>query len=389
MDNKLEHIKNTNSDLSASVNERNIVGEHKFREIFENAPDGILHLDKKGYILDCNPAYCKMLDFSKEELIGSHVTESLVKEQRPLFKENHPTLIKKGKLLLEEINLTKKNGEIIKVRRHANAIYDSNGEYSGIIVHSHDITKQKELEEQLFNIKKLEAVGLMASSLAHEFKNILQSIMGYSHFAIKGLDINEQRYKDIEQIQKAADRADILVRNLLKTGKRFDLNLMRININSIVNKFIDSNKNYFGENISLNYTHGNDVDSMIVNGDPIHIELVLLNIFMNAADAIENKGSIKVKTKIERNKIIQKDIYNWLKNKDFVKISISDNGNGIDKNNLEHIFEPFFTTKAVDKGIGLGLSSVFEIIKSHKGFIEVKSTVDIGTTFYIYIPLSA
>ncbi len=366
---------------------KNKDNEQKYRNLFENAPDGIIQLDDKGYILECNNAYCEMIDYKHEELIGKHVTSTLASEQKNLFKENFPTLINTGKLLLEEVHLTKKKGEIVKVRRNANAIYDANGKFSGIIVHTHNITKQKELEEKLMNVKKLEAVGLMASRIAHEFKNILQSIMGYSNFAIEGLNKDEQRYKDIDQIQKASNRADILVKNLLKTGKRFDLDLLTVNVHTIVSRFVNDNKNTFGERIIVEYNPGENLDKMLVNGDNLHIELVLLNMCFNAADAIEDKGIIKITTEITRNKKIQNDIYEWIDDKNFVTITVSDNGSGIDKNSLNHIFDPFFTTKSVDKGTGLGLSSAFEIIKTHKGFIEVNSKLGKGTDFFINIPL--
>lgn len=361
--------------------------EKKFRQLFENAPDGILHLNKKGYILDCNPAYCKMLGFSTDNLIGKHVTDTLPSDQKFLFKEMFPILIKSGKLLLEDVRLQNKTEQTIRVRRNATAIYDSKGEFSGAIVHSYDITKQKELEEKLLNIKKLEAVGLMASRLAHEFKNILQSIMGYSHLAIAGLKKDDQRFKDIEQIQKASNRADIMVKNLLKTGQNFDLNLINTNLHSIVNSFVEDNKNTFGKQIIIEYIPGEDIDKMSISGDPLHIELVILNICLNAADAIEGSGLIKIATEIKRNKKTRKDIYDWLNAKNFVTISISDNGSGINKNTLSNIFDPFFTTKSIEKGTGLGLSSAFEIIKSHKGFIEVKSKEGKGTDFFINIPI--
>ncbi len=211
--------------------------------------------------------------------------------------------------------------------------------------------------------------------------------MGYSHLAIAGLKQDDQRFKDIEQIQKASNRADVIVKNLLNTGKKFDLKIISTNPHSIVNNFAEDNKNTFGRQIIVEYKPGENVDKMLIKGDPLYIELVILNICLNAADAIEDNGIIEVATEIKRNKKIRNDIYDWVDDKNFVSISISDNGSGINKNSLSNIFNPFFTTKSVDKGIGLGLSSAFEIVKSHKGFIEVKSKLGKGTDFFINIPL--
>ena len=272
--------------------------------------------------------------------------------------------------------------DVIKV-----PLFNEDGSRKGLVVLGRDVSMQKTLETKLLRAKKLEAVGLMASRLAHEFKNILQSITGYSNFAQEGLSPNDRRFKDIDEVLKAAERADMVVKSLLNADKKFNLKLIRNSIHSIVEQFVKSGAKSFGKEYKLNYFPSDEILQYDVNCDSVHLELVVLNICLNAVDAMPNGGSINIKTYFSEFNDHNLRYYDWVKSNRFISIEISDFGFGMDENVLESVFEPFFTTKSVDKGIGLGLSSAFDIVKSHAGFMEVNSKLGEGTEFFIHIPI--
>jgi len=290
---------------------------------------------------------------------------------------------------------TQRSSKNIPLRNNKDRIFDmirvplfnDDGSGKGLLVFGRDITNQKELETKLVNSKKLEAVGLMASRLAHEFKNILQSITGFSHFAQEGLGKNDNRYADIEKVIDAASKADNVVKKLLSAAKKFEISLLKHNINSIVKSFVNTSRNSLSPDIEILFTQNNNED-YIVRCDAAHIELVLLNLVLNSQDAMPNGGVIEISVypKLFGEEIAT--VYEWIETTKFVCISVKDRGEGIDKETVNSIFEPFFTTKAPGKGTGLGLSSSFDIIKSHGGFIDVKSTLGKGSEFFVYIPLS-
>lgn len=266
-------------------------------------------------------------------------------------------------------------------------LFNDDGSRKGLVVVGRDISRRTELESELIKSKNLEAVGLMASRLAHEFKNILQSITGYSHFAQKGLLKEDIRYQDIEQVIKAASRANVVVKNLLRASTKFDLTLMKNNIHDILYQFVKSNMKSFGDEIILSYFPSKDINNIVLNCDAVHLELVILNICLNAVDAMPNGGSIKIETQLSTFTKEKIKFYGWVKSNKFYTISVEDQGVGMRKSTLESLFEPFFTTKSIEKGCGLGLSSAFDIVRSHGGFIDVKSQLGKGSVFFIHIPL--
>ena len=212
-------------------------------------------------------------------------------------------------------------------------------------------------------------------------------ISGYSHFAQEGLNKNDRRYQDIDEVLKASNRANIVAKNLLKAEIKFDLKLIKNNIHKIVNQFVNSAKKTLGNNIVLEYLPVDKVDDVAIFCDSVHLELVMLNICFNANDAMPNGGKILIKTKLTTLNEDDIKLYNWVDKTKFISISIGDPGTGMESEILESIFEPFFTTKSIEQGTALGLSTAFDIVKSHGGFIEVESTLDVGSEFFIHLPI--
>lgn len=380
----LTEVKETRRDLKKR--------EEQLTTLINASPDLICFKDGEGKWLLANDANIKLFELEGVDYFGKTDIEltkynSFFKEAFEGFMESDEMVWSLKKLSRYQHVLKLTSGEdrlfdVIKI-----PLYNNDGSRKGIVVLGRDITKQKELENELIKSKKLEAVGLMASRLAHEFKNILQSISGYSYFAQEGLDIEDRRYKDIGEVLKAARRADVVVKNLLKAARKFNLKLIKNNIHNIVNQFVSSNRKTFGEKIILEYSYEQEVEHLMTNCDSIHLELVILNMCFNAVDAMPEGGKIKIESKITQIIDNRTKNYDWIKGDKFITVSIEDEGIGMSQDTLGNLFEPFFTTKAIGQGTGLGLSSALDIVKSHGGFIEVKSVLGEGSKFFIHIPI--
>lgn len=244
----------------------------------------------------------------------------------------------------------------------------------------------KKREEQLIHSQKMEALGLMASGIAHNFNNILQAIVGYTEFALEDLDKKSQRYEDIQQIEKLTKRASTLIRNLMAVGKEQSLKKMEIEIHDIIKPIVDLTNRNTANNIQVIYNVNKDLP--IITADGAMIDQVVLNLFMNATDALPDGGLIKVETTEVNLDNEFCEINAWAKPGTYVRLAISDNGQGMDSETKRRIFEPYFTTKDLSKGTGLGLSTVFGIISQHNGLLNVESKKGKGSRFEVFLPLN-
>jgi nitrogen-specific signal transduction histidine kinase len=247
-----------------------------------------------------------------------------------------------------------------------------------------EITDRKQLEDQLRQSQKMEAVGQLAGGIAHDFNNLLTAITGYSTLGLRHIDENHRVTGYLEEIKKAGDRAANLTRQLLAFSRKQILQPLPLNLNDIV---ADINKllgRLIGEDIQLSVKLGSDLRRIKV--DPGQIEQVLVNLAVNARDAMPRGGKLTIETAGVELSQEYAGKHIGLQAGRYVVLSVSDNGTGMDEKTKERIFEPFFTTKEKDKGTGLGLSTVYGIVKQSGAHIAVYSEVDHGTTFKIYLP---
>ena len=355
--------------------------ELNFRSLVTNAPYGICSCDSTGKILDANPAFVELLGLaSADQLVGEHI-QSLYSDSDQWFaladslRSSEPF---KG--LTAE---WKRKGGATVVRVSGRSV--ANGRKEGVVfeLFAEDVTERHALEQQLRQSQKMEAVGRLAGGIAHDFNNLLMVISGYSEFLLERLGAEPHLRGPAQEIASAAERASSLTRQLLAFSRKQMLAPRVVSLNDVV-----------GENLKmLTRMIGEDIDLVMIPADHLwpvradagQIDQVIMNLAVNARDAMPSGGRLTIETS---NVSLNEDyarIHAPLNPGDYVMVAISDTGAGMDTETQSHIFEPFFTTKG-PKGTGLGLSTVYGIIKQSGGYIWVYSEIGKGTTFKIYLP---
>ncbi len=366
--------------------------------ILNSIAEGILGLDHDGEITFANSAAVKMFGFDDiNDLVGNdlHSLLHFLRQDRSQYPTDECPFclaMKDDKVEIEaEDVFWKKDQSRIDVQYLASPIYDDAGKIAGTVMCIRDISEKKLAEEKMASLKnqlqqaqKMEAIGTLAGGVAHDFNNLLTHITGYSDIILMEIADDNPLRQHVKIIQDAARRAGGLTRQLLTFSRKqsmvsrvVDLNTLVLNIDKMLRRFI-------GENIILeNHLSG---QSTMVDVDPGMIEQVLMNLVINARDAMPEGGKITLATKIVS--MDNKDLKEFPQGRtgDFVCLEVRDNGNGIKLDDMERIFDPFFTTKGVGRGTGLGLSVVYGIIQQHKGWITVSSKAGEGSLFSIYLP---
>ena len=339
------------------------------------------------YITYCNPAAEKIFGFQRQEIIGQKIAGL-----KQYFGSLNPDDLNNA------VSLAREKGEhqLIYERSESDgthyidfriyAMVDNDNKTVGFVLMARDITNYKRLEAQLLHSQKLEAVGLLAGGVAHEFNNILMAIMGYSSFLKDKIGENETYKNYLENILVSCEKAANLTNGLLTFSRKQIINLQNVHINNIVKRVVRLLEDFIGEDINLQ-TALSDAE-MTVKADSGQIEQVLMNLATNARDAMPKGGSLVMQTEpvmISNDSVREQlDLQPGM----YALISVTDTGIGMDEETIRHIFEPFFTLKEVGKGTGLGLPIVFGIIKQHNGGIDVSSEPGKGSVFKIYLPLS-
>jgi PAS domain S-box-containing protein len=356
--------------------------ELNFRSLVMNAPYGICRCDAAGKILDANPALLEMLGFpTPQELLGQHIFSLYADNDR--WFELADFLRSSSPFRGLNAEWKRKDGSTTVVRVSGRSV--TNGRESSVVfeLFAEDVTERRALEQQLRQSQKMEAVGRLAGGIAHDFNNLLMVISGYSEFLLERLNGAPELRAPAQEIASAAERASSLTRQLLAFSRKQMLAPQIINLNGIVTENIKMLTRMIGEDIDLVMVPNPNL--WPVRADSGQIEQVVMNLAVNARDAMPSGGKLTIETSNVTIDEEQARIHAPLPVGDYVMISISDNGAGMDAETQSHIFEPFFTTKGT-KGTGLGLSTVYGIVKQSGGYIWVYSEVGKGTTFKIHLP---
>lgn len=358
--------------------------EELYRKLFEVETDAILLLDQETHrFLDANLAAQGIYGYSLEEFIQLTAKDITAEPEK-----TRQAITSKHYRLSERLH-RKKDGTIFPVE-----ISGSSFSYHGRDVHVaavRDITERKrakeektKLEAQLQQAQKMESVGRLAGGVAHDFNNLLVVILGFAEMAIMKLDPAHPLHVNLMQIRKAAERAADLTRQLLAFARKQTIVPKVLDMNETVAGMINMLQRLIGEDIHLTWHPAGGLWN--VYADPSQIDQILANLCVNARDAIADVGEIAIETGNTTFDEDQSSHYDGFMPGEYVRLAVSDNGCGMDKETLSQIFEPFFTTKVMGKGTGLGLSTVYGTVKQNGGFIDVQSNPEIGTTFTIYLP---
>jgi PAS domain S-box-containing protein len=361
--------------------------EERYRSLFENAPYGIYRVALDGRLLQVNPAFVAMLGYgSKHELLARNILTDVYStpEERLRLVEQ---ALQSGRFEDAETEFRRRDGTLIAVRLVGRILRQPDGAVAGFEMMAENVTERKHLEEQFRQVQKMEAIGRLAGGVAHDFNNLLMVIRGYGDLLLEQLEEGDRRRRSADEIVKAAERAASLTRQLLAFSRKQVLQPRVLDLNAVVANLGKMLPRLIGEDVQLATILQPGLGR--VKADPGQLEQVLMNLAVNARDAMPQGGKLTVETADaeldEEYAAGHPDVAPGR----YVCLAVSDTGCGMDAETRAYIFEPFFTTKERGRGTGLGLPTVYGIIKQSGGHIWVYSEVDKGTVFKIYLPTIA
>lgn len=357
--------------------------EEKYRSLFEQSKDAIIISLADGTITDCNKAALDLLGYetlADLQLLNMKDMYLNIEQRRHLLD----VLLRDRYAKDLEVGFKRKDGEHIVVNITASTVFDEITHAQTIVGIARDITRQKNLEAQLIQAQKLESLGTLAGGIAHDFNNILGIIIGYSALLEGADDFPERHSRNLKAIQKAADRGAGLVRQLLTFARKSEWVQGSIGLNDVALEVAK----LLGETLPKTVNLVSDLDPSIpaIVADGTQIHQVLLNLCVNARDAMPNGGTIRISTSTADGRSLA-DRFPGSAEGEYVLLTVSDDGVGMDEATKRRIFDPFFTTKEIGKGTGLGLALVHSIVSDHRGYIDVETEPNRGTKFTIYLPV--
>ncbi len=355
--------------------------EINFRSLVTHAPYGVCRCDSAGILLDVNPALVAMLGYaSGADLVGRNLANLYSDSQQWFSLADYLRLLEKFQGL--PADWLRNDRTVVSVRLSGRAFRDERNTIF-FELFAEDITERRALEQQLRQAQKIEAVGRLAGGIAHDFNNLLMVISGYSEFLLERVGSDPEVRAHAQEIANAAGRATSLTRQLLAFSRKQMLAPKIVDLNSVVTENVKMLTRLIGEDIDLVMVPGTDIGA--VKADPGQIEQVIMNLAVNARDAMPHGGKLTIETANVTLDANYARFHAPVKPGDYVMLAISDTGVGMDADTQAHIFEPFYTTKGL-KGTGLGLSTVYGIVKQSEGYIWLYSEAGKGTSFKIYLP---
>ncbi|MBN2789878.1 MAG: response regulator [Candidatus Delongbacteria bacterium] len=366
---------------SKILKEALVSSEKEYRMMFENIQDIYFEITSNGQLLDITPSVKNILGYGRYELKGSLF--SFLFKQRSDYDNIISRLASGEDLINYEIDLINNDDADIKCSLNISRKQIDNSQNYKYVGTIRDISTYKKLEEMFFQAQKMDAIGKLSGSVAHDYNNYLQIILVSAQLSLLDGQLSEKTKERLKNIIDTTQSASKLTRSLLTLSRKHKFEPVVTDLNENINKMKNMIKAVLDERIQLELVFTND--KALVLCDPIHFEQVVINMVVNARDAMPNGGMLKLEISREKHKIYG-DLKNLKNNQQLICLSIVDSGTGMDKSTIEKIFDPFFTTKSESKGTGLGLSTVFNILEQNNGVIEVESEIDKGSAFKIYFP---
>jgi PAS domain S-box-containing protein len=370
--------------VDITARERAEESARKLSEAVEQSPVSIVIADEAGRVEFVNAKFEKVSGYSSSEVIGRETRSFAIgevenEEYAPIWER-----IRSGKVWRGELLSRKKNGDLFWEYATIAPIRSAKGATTHYVAVKEDITQRKELEEQLRQTQKMEAVGQLAGGVAHDFNNMLGVILGHVELALRRIEPDDPSRGGLEQIQTAAHRSAEVTRQLLTFARKQTIKPTVLDLNQTIERALKLLRRLIGEEVALVWRPEERVWPILV--DPTQIDQILANLCINAKDAIAGVGTITIATRnCDLEGVLVGD--NWeIPAGRYVRLQVRDNGCGIDSETRRRIFEPFFTTKKPGKGTGLGLSTVYGIARQNEGYVAVESEVGRGSSFEIYLP---
>lgn len=392
-------LRETNRELREEVKERK-EAENRFRELFENAP--IMYVitcdQPKGQIVtNCNNVFISKLGYDRDKIIGQKLENFFAPESKNMRLSCEDDDAMKETCKSTECRLVTRDGRIMETLVQSTLQIDASGKKNGHRGMFLDITAWKQVEAEKNKLKaklqhaeKLESIGLLAGGVAHDLNNILSGIVSYPELLLLQLPEDSPLRKPILTIKKVGQKAAEIVQDLLTLARRGVTTKQVVNINAVISDYLSSPEyttlKSFHENVSVEVKL--EPKLLNISGSPIHIRKTIMNLVSNAAEAQPSGGHIIISTYNHSFDLPQMG-YEQIREGDFVAIEVSDRGCGVSKEDLNRIFEPFYTKKVMGRsGTGLGMAVVWGTVQDHQGYIDIVSTPDEGSTFYLYFPVT-
>lgn len=351
----------------------------------EQTPESVVITDLEARIIYVNPTFEQITGYSRAEVLGQNPRVLKSYQHDPAFYRNFWDTLTGGQVWQGRLINKKKDGSLYTEEAIIAPVRDERGAIINYIAIKRDVTQELRLEEQYRQAQRMEPVGRLAGGVAHDFNNILTVIGGYTDLLLtRSFGADDPRRKDIEQIQQAAQRAGRLTRQLLAFSRQQTMKPEIFNLNTVVINLEKMLRRVIGEDVELVTELAPDLWQ--IKTDPGQMEQVLMNLVVNARDAMPRGGRLTLTTANLELEISQAINYPGLKPDSYVMLRVTDTGVGMDVETRSHIFEPFFTTKSASKGTGLGLATVYGIVQQSDGQIYVDSTPGLGAAFSIYLP---
>jgi two-component system cell cycle sensor histidine kinase/response regulator CckA len=364
--------------------------EQHLRLLLDRLPASIASIDHREIYTHVNQHYAELVNLPAREIIGSHVRDILspkaYREAKPHIDE-----VLAGRSVSYEGEFRFREEQSCWLSVHLNPDISADGKVAGFVVMATDISARKEaeatqhkLERQLRQSRKMESIGTLAGGVAHDFNNILQAMMGYSELLADRVRDDEEACHELQEIEKGCERAAMLTRQLLTFSRQQVIRPAHLELSEVISGVLKMLRRLIGEDIELVFESAESLTTIFA--DRNQMEQVLMNLAINARDAMSGGGRLIVRTEgcqLDTDACLA---YEEILPGRYVRLSVSDNGSGMDEETQVRIFDPFFTTKGLGRGTGLGLSTVYGIVRQHEGHIFVNSQLDSGTTFDIFFP---